>query len=74
MVPNGRVLLVEMLMPAGNDPFAGKFVDLESLLTTPGGYERSEAQYRSLLEAAGFRVTRVIPTQTANSIIEAIPA
>lgn len=74
MVSNGKVLLVEMLMPAGNAPFAGKFVDLESMLTTPGGYERTEAQYRSLLAGAGFQVTRVIPTQTANSIIEAVSA
>lgn len=74
MAPGGKVLLVEMIMPSGNDPFVGKFVDLESLLTTPGGYERSEAQYRSLLEAAGYKLTRIIPTQTANSIIEAVQA
>ncbi len=71
MVDGGKVLLVEMVMPPGNDPFVGKFVDLESLLTTPGGYERTEAQYRSLLSAAGYKITRIIPTQTANSIIEA---
>jgi hypothetical protein len=47
-------------------------VDLESLLLTPGGYERTETQYRSLLEAAGFKVKNIIPTQSANSIIEAI--
>ncbi|MBD2018597.1 methyltransferase [Leptolyngbya sp. FACHB-36] len=71
MTATGKVLLVEMVMPSGNDPFVGKFVDLESLLTTPGGYERTEAQYRSLLETAGYRLTRIIPTQTANSILEA---
>ncbi|HEY9661427.1 MAG TPA: methyltransferase, partial [Allocoleopsis sp.] len=70
MATDGKVLLVEMVMPAGNDPFVGKFVDLESLLTTPGGYERTETQYRSLLELAGYRMTQIIPTQTANSIIE----
>ncbi len=73
MAEGGKVLLVEMVMPSGNDPFVGKFVDLESLLTTPGGYERTETQYRSLLSAAGYEVTRIIPTQTANSIIEAVP-
>jgi hypothetical protein len=62
-----------MVMPSGNDPFVGKFVDLESLLTTPGGYERNETQHRSLLSAAGYEMTRIIPTQTANSIIEAMP-
>lgn len=74
MADNGRLLLVEMIMPKGNEPFVGKLIDLESLLITPGGYERTEAQYRSLLESAGFKVTKVIPTQTANSIIEAVRA
>lgn len=74
MNPNGKLLLVEMLLPPGNAPFVGKFVDLESLLTTPGGYERSEAQYRSLLQAAGYQLARIIPTETANSILEAVPA
>ncbi|OKH25830.1 methyltransferase [Chroogloeocystis siderophila] len=74
MTADGKLLIVEMIMPPGNAPFVGKLIDLESLLTTPGGYERTEAQYRSLLEAAGFKVTRLIPTQTANSIIEAVRA
>lgn len=74
MTANGKLLIVEMIMPPGNEPFVGKLIDLESLLTTPGGYERSEAQYRSLLETAGFQVTNIIPTQTANSIIEAVRA
>ncbi|WP_228055191.1 acetylserotonin O-methyltransferase [Gloeocapsopsis crepidinum] len=74
MSADGRLLIVEMIMPLGNQPFVGKLIDLESLLTTPGGYERTEAQYRSLLASAGFQVTRIIPTQTANSIIEAVRA
>lgn len=74
MAENGKVLLIEMIMPLGNEPFVGKLVDLESLLITPGGRERTEAQYHSLLEAAGFKVTKIIPTKTANSIIEAVRA
>ena len=74
MTEDGKLLLVEMIMPKGNEPFVGKLIDLESLLSTPGGYERTEAQYRSILEAAGFKVTNIIPTQTANSIIEAARA
>lgn len=74
MAEDGKLLVVEMIMPKGNDPFVGKIVDLESLLLTPGGYERTEAEYRDLLEAAGFKVTKVIPTQTANSVIEAVRA
>lgn len=72
MANDGKLLLVEMIMPPGNEPFVGKLIDLESLLSTPGGYERTEVQYRTLLGAAGFEVTNIIPTQTANSIIEAV--
>jgi O-methyltransferase domain len=43
------------------------------MLTLPGGMERSEDEYRELLDAAGFRLTRVIPTQTPASVIEAVP-
>lgn len=74
MAEDGKLLLVEMIMPKGNEPFVGKLIDLESLLITPGGYERTEAQYRSLLESAGFKVTQLIPTETANSIVEAVRA
>lgn len=74
MAENSKLLLIEMIMPAGNEPFVGKLIDIESLLLTPGGRERTEAQYNSLLEAAGFKIAKIIPTQTANSIIEAVRA
>ncbi|MEN9566826.1 MAG: hypothetical protein RLZZ69_2022 [Cyanobacteriota bacterium] len=72
MNPDAKLLLVEAIMPTGNEPFVGKLIDMQSLLTTPGGYERTEVQYRQLLTQAGFVVSRIIPTQTSNSIIEAI--
>jgi hypothetical protein len=72
MSATGKILIIEMIMPEGNDPFVGKLIDIESLLTTPGGYERKETEYRELLTQAGLKITRIIPTQTANSIIEAI--
>ncbi len=74
MAKDALLLLVEMIMPKGNDPFVGKLVDIQSLILTPGGYERTEEQYRSLLDAAGFKVNNIISSQTANSIIEAVQA
>ena len=44
-------------------------MDLNMLVMT-GGRERSEAEYRVLLEAAGFRLTQIIPTQSEMSVIE----
>ncbi len=44
------------------------------MLVVTGGVERTEDEYRVLLEKAGFRLARVVPTRTSASIIEAIPA
>ncbi len=71
MPDHGKLLLVESIIPPGNDPSSAKFVDLIMLLMT-GGKERTEAEYRALLRASGFELTRVIPTPSAMSIIEAV--
>ncbi len=73
MGDNGKLLVIEMVIPPGNDPFLGKFIDVNMLVMT-GGRERTEEQYRALLEAGGFRLTRIIPTASPKSIIEAVPA
>lgn len=44
------------------------------MLTAPGGQERTEPEYRALLGKAGFKLTRVVPTESAVSIVEAVPA
>jgi len=43
------------------------------MLTAPGGEERTASQYRTLLEPAGFRMTRVVPTASPVSVVEAMP-
>ena len=73
MGPGGRLLIVEAVIRPGDEPDPAKILDLAMLLI-PGGQERSEDEYRILLEKAGFRLTRVVPTRTSASIIEAIPA
>jgi hypothetical protein len=71
MNENSKVLIVEMIVPTGNDPSPAKGLDLV-MLTMEGGKERTEKEYRELLEAAGLRLTRVIPTRSPFSIIEAV--
>jgi len=44
------------------------------MMVLPGGRERSEEEYRDLFAQAGFRLTRVVPTQSLQSVIEAVPA
>jgi hypothetical protein len=72
MPDNGKVLVAEQVIPPGNQPFMGKFLDLHMLAVTSGGRERTEAEYRALFEKAGFKLTRIVPTQREVSIIEGI--
>ena len=70
MSSDSKLLVVESVIPLGNKPFGGKFLDLVMLLI-PGGKERTEDEYRALLRKAGFELTRVVPTGTEVGIIEA---
>jgi hypothetical protein len=73
MKPDGRLLIVEMVLPAGDTPHPGKILDMV-MLVIPGGQERTEAEYASLLGKAGFRLTRVVPTASAVGVVEAVVA
>jgi alkyl hydroperoxide reductase subunit AhpC/SAM-dependent methyltransferase len=73
MNPGGRLLLIEMVLPPGNAPHPGKVLDM-MMLVGPGGEERTEQEYGKLLAKAGFRLTRIVPTESAVSVIEAVPA
>jgi hypothetical protein len=69
----GRLLLIEPIIPSGNGPSFNKLLDLLMLVWTPGGKERTEAEHRTLLASAGFKLARIIPTSSPVSIIEAVP-
>jgi hypothetical protein len=73
MTGDGKVILVEMVVPPGNDPHPSKVLDLE-MLTLPGGLERTADEYAKLFERAGFRLNRILPTKSHFSIIEAVKA
>ena len=70
MTRNSKLLVVEMVIPEGNTPSLGKFLDLEMLLFLHS-YERTEAEYRALFERADFRLTKIVPTRMPHSVIEA---
>jgi O-methyltransferase domain/Dimerisation domain len=71
MANGGRVLIIEAVLPTGNEPHPGKVGDLQMLVIT-GGRERTEAEYRALLTTSGFRPTQVIPTASVVSAVEGI--
>jgi O-methyltransferase domain/Dimerisation domain len=69
---DSRLILVDCVVPEDDAPDFSKLFDLNMLVMT-GGMERTEAEFRDLLQAAGFRLLRVIPTDLPPSIIEAEP-
>ena len=71
MAENGKVLVVEMVIPEGNTPSLGKLLDLEMLVLLQS-FERTEAEYRALFERAGFKLTRTLLTASPYSVIEGI--
>ena len=70
MKPGSRLLIVEMVLPAGNTPHPGKMLDM-MMLVGPGGQERTKQEYGTLLGKAGLRLTRVVPTASPVSVVEA---
>ncbi|ULE35921.1 acetylserotonin O-methyltransferase [Mycobacterium sp. IDR2000157661] len=72
ITPQGKLLMLEMVLPERTTPFVGYQLDLEMLVTV-GGRERTRAEYSELLSRAGFRLDRVVETVTPVSIVEASP-
>lgn len=73
MNPSGKVLLVEAVIADGNNQDFGKLLDLE-MMVSPGGKERTAAEYEELFARAGLRMTRIVPTKSPYSVIEAVIA
>jgi hypothetical protein len=69
----GRLLLIEPVIPPGNDPSFNKLLDMLMLVWNAGGRERTAGEHRALLASASFNLRRVIPTIAGVSIIEAVP-
>ena len=69
---SGKLVLAEMVIDDGPAPHPGKLLDIEMIVFLMG-QERSESEFRTLFAKAGFRLTRVVPTQSPLSLIEAVP-
>jgi hypothetical protein len=70
MNEGGKVLIIEMVVPEGGGPHPSKALDI-LMLVMEGGKERTPAEYGALLGEAGLRMTRIIPTKSPYSIVEA---
>ena len=72
MSDDARVILIERVIPAANVPSEATLFDI-NMLVVLGSQERTESEYRALFDAAGFRLTRVVPTDSPMSLIEGVP-
>ena len=71
MKKEAKLLIIEMIVPPGNEPSVSKLLDIE-VLVMGGGKERTESEFRSLLKKAGFQINRIITTSDNNRLIECL--
>ena len=69
----GRVLLCEMVIPDEPGMAPSKALDIEMLVMTPGGKERTRTEFAELFASTGLRLTRVVPTEGPVCVLEAHP-
>ncbi|MBL7137162.1 MAG: methyltransferase [Bacteroidales bacterium] len=68
---NGKVIIVEMIVPPGNRPSAAKMIDIQMLTSMPGGKERTREEFEALFRQAGLTLFREYPTIAPVSVLEA---
>jgi hypothetical protein len=76
MSDGAKVVIIEGLYPERIDQSMvsrGAAANDVNMLVSTGGRQRSETEFRSLLESAGLALERVIPTPAMVSLIEATP-
>ena len=70
MPKHARLLVAERVIPPGNLSSESKLFDI-NMLVNVGGRERTEAEYASLFHTAGMKLTKVTPTTSHLSLVEA---
>jgi len=82
ITPGGRLLIIDRVIPAGDQASAGKFMDLRMMLEHVGGRERTEAEWRDLISSSGFSLARILRIPDGHtpvtlddlSLLEVVPA
>ena len=69
--PGAKLLVVEAILENSSEPQLAKTLDIW-MLAHLRGKERTRIEWRNLLSAGGFRLSRTIPTTSFASVIEAI--
>jgi SAM-dependent methyltransferase len=76
MRPGARLLVAEGVYPPRIDQTLesrGAAANDVNMLVCTGGRQRSEEEFRALYGAAGFELSRIVPTAARLSVIEGLP-
>ncbi|MFH1296176.1 MAG: methyltransferase [Bacteroidota bacterium] len=68
---NGKVIIVEMIIPPGNRPSTAKMIDIQMLTSMPGGKERTREEFEALFHQAGLSLFREYSAIAPVSVLEA---
>jgi len=66
----GKILIIDNVIPEGDNPHLGKLHDIEMMVMT-GGRERTASEFEALLNSAGLNLINITPTESTLSIVEA---
>ena len=72
MGSDGRVLVIEYVVPENNEPHVAKLLDMEMLFIAPGGRERTQSEFEALFASAGLKLNNVVTTDSSISILESV--
>ena len=75
MGPEAKLLIVEGVYPPrvdGSPESRAAAANDVNMLVCTGGRQRSEVEFRDLYAAAGFRLTRIVPTMATSCVIEGV--
>lgn len=72
MPDHAMLLLSENVVEPDNQPSPAKFLDINMLVMTEGGRERSSEEFRALFQKAGFELKRIIPTPSGVCVLEGV--
>ncbi|MFB2922869.1 methyltransferase [Aerosakkonema funiforme] len=70
---NGKLLVLDAVVPPGDEYSWIKWVDLEEMTLSYGG-PRTESEFTKVFQAGGFTLSRILTMDTPCSVIELIPA
>lgn len=69
MPENGKVMIIEMIIPEGNKPSFSKLLDIQMLVSMKGGKERTVSEFRDLISESGLTSPEIVPTISPLALI-----